>query len=641
MHSADPLSASSQRMRELSRLADLSPEQAISLGNALHFAQLPLGAFAALRHAVQCDPSRPEAWLALLRYFTAENLLFSARAVAVKIHELGGSERIPESSRIALSTIPDPPQVSLYIPCYNAEGSIAQVVDAVRGQTCVPGQIIIVDDCSNDRTVEIVRGFSQVDLLSHSHNRGVGAARNTAIEAARAPLIASVDSDVIASPFWLERLLIAMYQNPIIGAFGALVERHCELPADRWRSRIMPLRFPGSADIDDAVLYGSNTLFTAEALRALGGYDPQFTRAFDDTDLGNKIRAAGLHIRYVHNALCQHTRKDTLQSVLRNCHAYRKHTAVKHRMYASPEALEGRWRSVAREGLREIEELASAGSASLAFTSLLNIFWTVVQDLREFLAVESSPARCAWVVDALAALRLSLQQVGEYLPSTVVLALERHLSEPLKALPSELVSTSLLPRDPSKSQNPMFERCFSHFAAVLRFPPELAEALGAGALRSVTPRDPTEAHRVCVIDLEFLLHWRTGAERPRDALLGAQSTRALSVPSTLCADSAQQIDCAVFDWEMPVWDECQLPAALKGYDPHQILLVARESHREQVYQGLLLLAEMLGRPVPITVTDFHAGLDPWLPRQMSVAGVSYSQALTRIAHDRATQRVSA
>ncbi|MGC1306855.1 MAG: glycosyltransferase family 2 protein [Phormidesmis sp.] len=92
------------------------------------------------------------------------------------------------------------PLVSVIIPAYNAENFIAKTLASVVAQTYRRLEILVVDDGSSDRTVEIVHQFLQQDSrirLLQQPNAGVAAARNLAIEAAKGEFIAPVDADDI------------------------------------------------------------------------------------------------------------------------------------------------------------------------------------------------------------------------------------------------------------------------------------------------------------------------------------------------------------------------------------------------------------------------------------------------------------
>ncbi|MBE9046044.1 glycosyltransferase family 2 protein [Pleurocapsales cyanobacterium LEGE 10410] len=107
-------------------------------------------------------------------------------------------------------------KVSVIIPAYNTEKYIAQAISSALAQTLKDIEVIVVDDCSTDNTVEIVRGFSdpRVKLLLNPKNLGAGGARNKAIQAAKGKWIAVLDSDDWYAPQRLEVLVkIAEHKN--------------------------------------------------------------------------------------------------------------------------------------------------------------------------------------------------------------------------------------------------------------------------------------------------------------------------------------------------------------------------------------------------------------------------------------------
>lgn len=99
--------------------------------------------------------------------------------------------------------------VSVVIPAYNAEQYVGEAIKSVLEQTYNDYEIIVVNDGSADRTADVVKGFKdeRINLINHSSNRGVGAARNTAIEAARGRWIALLDADDKWLPVRLDRLV--------------------------------------------------------------------------------------------------------------------------------------------------------------------------------------------------------------------------------------------------------------------------------------------------------------------------------------------------------------------------------------------------------------------------------------------------
>ena len=94
-------------------------------------------------------------------------------------------------------------KVSIIIPVYNVEEYIHQALDSVVNQTLKDIEIICVNDCTSDKSFEIVKEYACKDtrfnLLEMPFNQGQGVARNKAIETASANYIMFLDPDD-----WLE-----------------------------------------------------------------------------------------------------------------------------------------------------------------------------------------------------------------------------------------------------------------------------------------------------------------------------------------------------------------------------------------------------------------------------------------------------
>ncbi|MBQ6064326.1 MAG: glycosyltransferase family 2 protein [Prevotella sp.] len=93
--------------------------------------------------------------------------------------------------------------VSILVPVYNVEKFIQRCVESIFGQTYEQLDIVFVDDCSPDNSIQVVRETlerypnrkDQVRILKHEKNRGLAAARNTAVWEAKGDYLIHVDSD--------------------------------------------------------------------------------------------------------------------------------------------------------------------------------------------------------------------------------------------------------------------------------------------------------------------------------------------------------------------------------------------------------------------------------------------------------------
>jgi teichuronic acid biosynthesis glycosyltransferase TuaG len=99
------------------------------------------------------------------------------------------------------------PRVSVIIPAYNSEASLPETLASVGAQTYRDWEIVVADDCSTDRTVEIAEAFDgRLTVLRGSTNQGPAAARNRAIAASTGELLAFLDADDLWLPGYLERM---------------------------------------------------------------------------------------------------------------------------------------------------------------------------------------------------------------------------------------------------------------------------------------------------------------------------------------------------------------------------------------------------------------------------------------------------
>ena len=101
-------------------------------------------------------------------------------------------------------------QVSIIMPCHNSEKTIREAIESVISQTFIDWELLVIDDCSNDGTVQIVSGFIQKDkrikLLKTEKSYGKPFyPRNIGIQNASARFIAFLDSDDIWMPTKLMR----------------------------------------------------------------------------------------------------------------------------------------------------------------------------------------------------------------------------------------------------------------------------------------------------------------------------------------------------------------------------------------------------------------------------------------------------
>jgi glycosyltransferase involved in cell wall biosynthesis len=207
------------------------------------------------------------------------------------------------------------PKLSLYVPCYNAERHIAACLEGVLAQRLRPAEILVIDDGSQDGTVEIASRYP-VKILRHEQNRGLAAARNTAFRSARHELVAALDADCVPEPAWLEHLVSHFADENVVGASGRLEEAVQTSVADRWRKTHMPQHWGDAPLRDLPALYGANTVYRKSAILEAGGYDERCRTNGEDRDISARIHARGGATIYDPTAIVHHHRHDSVASIL-------------------------------------------------------------------------------------------------------------------------------------------------------------------------------------------------------------------------------------------------------------------------------------------------------------------------------------
>lgn len=90
---------------------------------------------------------------------------------------------------------------SVIIPAFNAEQTISETIASVISQSAPPAEIIVVNDGSTDRTLEIASSFGSTITIHTQANFGCGRATSVGMKIAKYPIIATVDADDI----WLQQ----------------------------------------------------------------------------------------------------------------------------------------------------------------------------------------------------------------------------------------------------------------------------------------------------------------------------------------------------------------------------------------------------------------------------------------------------
>lgn len=110
------------------------------------------------------------------------------------------------------------PSVSILMPVYNAEPYLSEAIQSMLNQTYADFELIILDDCSTDRSAEVVQTFSDARIVYHRNevNSGLANNLNTGLKLAKGKYIARMDGDDISLPQRLQTQVDFLESHPDI-----------------------------------------------------------------------------------------------------------------------------------------------------------------------------------------------------------------------------------------------------------------------------------------------------------------------------------------------------------------------------------------------------------------------------------------
>lgn len=177
-----------------------------------------------------------------------------------------------------------PPKISVLMPAYNAEKYLNHAIESMLGQTFKDFELLIIDDCSTDRTTAIISSYSdpRLKVVRNAVNLGLTKSLNLGLHQAQGDFIARLDADDISLPQRLAQQIYFLEQHPetvLVGSLSKLINSAGET-FDYRKSPTDP------AVIKFSLLFGnpithSSILFHKKPILEIGGYNERFRYAQD------------------------------------------------------------------------------------------------------------------------------------------------------------------------------------------------------------------------------------------------------------------------------------------------------------------------------------------------------------------------
>jgi len=213
------------------------------------------------------------------------------------------------------------PGISVVIPAWNGQAFLADCLTSLRQHTQVDYEVIVVDNGSRDRTVEVAGGYSEVRLISNLVNQGFSRAVNQGIKAACHEVVFLLNQDTVALGDWARPILKRFEDCERVGIVGCKL-LYPDGTLQHAGGRVIEPTFdtehlrrddPG-AEID--YVTGAAMAIHSTCLAEVGLFDEGFFPAyFEDVDYCLRAEALGWKVVYEPRSELTHFESQTQEIV--------------------------------------------------------------------------------------------------------------------------------------------------------------------------------------------------------------------------------------------------------------------------------------------------------------------------------------
>jgi glycosyltransferase involved in cell wall biosynthesis len=186
----------------------------------------------------------------------------------------------------AFSSKVETPGVSIVVSLFNKALFLSETIESVQSQTFNNWELIIVDDCSTDTSVEVLLPYLKADprihLFKNETNRGANYGRNLGLKMSKAPFIIFLDADDILTPFCCERRIEVMVESDNLDfsvfSMGVFHQHPGDNPSKWIPKSKNPLQDFLSHKLPWAIC---QPIWKKDFLLSIGGFDESFQRRQD------------------------------------------------------------------------------------------------------------------------------------------------------------------------------------------------------------------------------------------------------------------------------------------------------------------------------------------------------------------------
>ena len=273
-------------------------------------------------------------------------------------------------------------KLSVIIPCFNAADTIAVQLEALAQQEWVePWEIIIADNGSTDRTIEIVKTYQQrlpigdkLKIVDASKKRGAAHARNVGASVAQSEALAFCDADDEVAPGWVAAMGKALCEYDLVGGR----DEHYKLN-EPWLVKTFGCENGFGVGFDHPYLpliSGNNFGVKRKLHQAIGGFDENIA-ILDDVDYGWRIQQQGIKPHEVEDALIHFRFRNSIKDICRRSWDMGCQEPLmykKHRQLGMPQLIS--WKTMIKTAIMfPLRFLARIRDKAALTQSLMDLAW--------------------------------------------------------------------------------------------------------------------------------------------------------------------------------------------------------------------------------------------------------------------------
>ena len=209
--------------------------------------------------------------------------------------------------------------VSIVIVNWNGIKFIRECLNGLRAQTHPDFCIIMVDNASQDGSLEFVQeNFPEVKLLVQSENTGFSAANNIALKSIRTEYVALLNNDAVPHPEWLQRLVNALEKDPEAGFCASkmlfydnpeVIDRAGDIYTTAATALLRGRGESYQKFSSQEYVFGAcagAALYRTKMFDEIGLFDEDFFLVYEDVDLSFRAQLRGYRCLYVPGAIVYH-----------------------------------------------------------------------------------------------------------------------------------------------------------------------------------------------------------------------------------------------------------------------------------------------------------------------------------------------